>query len=171
MHTMSHEVCWGFSVLSKSFSTRSRSTNKFNTSNNNRSLNNLSSPNSISNQPSNMTRHKQSPKRCTRGKLSRTIPQGKRTCKQCTRGSGRVVKLQQKLVQKRTRGTLLRTRSEPMTTPLPTKMPKPAMISTNRTRHETTKTSRQHAEGPHHSTNKSTRAPNINAWTQRNSRH
>ena len=95
-----------------------------------------------------MARNRQHPKRGSRSKLRRTIPSGKRTSKQGKRRTGRVVKKQQELVQKGSRSTLLRTRSKPMTTPLPTKMPKPAVISTHRAWHETTKTTRQHAQGP-----------------------
>ena len=53
----------------------------------------------------------------------------------------------QKLIQKGARSTLPRTRSKLMTTPLPTKMPKPTMISTNQTWDKPTNPTRQSTQG------------------------
>ena len=165
--------CAGFfSVQSDSLPTRTRTTNPANPLTNRLNHNNIHHTTFCSDKASRMSRYWQAPSRDLTSKPHCTVPKEQSTRKQRRGRPWREPKELQQFIQKSLRGAFPRSRGEPpMAALFPTNMTKPAVISTNRARNKPTESTRQGAKRPHHGTNETTRAPNINAWTNWNSRH
>ena len=58
-----------------------------------------------------------------------------------------------------------------MVTLLPTSMSEPKVVSSNSTKHKPVNSTGEATQRPQHMIKKSTRAPNLNSWSLRNSRH